>query len=130
MKKEKSIQEMKQFGKVMAIAFFLLSFVFFWHQKPWAIYVLSVAVLFQCAAWFLPKILFPVERIWMKIGHGLGWVNTRILLTLVFFVMMTPLRLILLLFRKDILDQKLERARTSYWKARQVDFSPNYERLF
>ncbi len=130
MKKEKSIQEMKQFGKVMAIAFFLLSLIFFWRQKSWAIYVLSVAVLFQCVAWFLPKILFPVERIWMKIGHGLGWVNTRILLTLVFFVMMTPLRFILSLFRKDLLDQKIEREKNSYWKVRLSSLSSSYERLF
>jgi hypothetical protein len=47
------------------------------------------------AAWALaaPASLRPVYRGWMRVGGAVGWVNTRILLTLVFFVVVTPMGL-------------------------------------
>ena len=51
----------------------------------------------------IPTALAPVHRIWMKASLVMGWVNTRIILTVVFFVVLTPLGLLRRLLGKDTL---------------------------
>jgi len=49
----------------------------------------------------LPRALAPVYRGWMVLGHALGWLNTRIILGLLFYGMITPMGLVMRLFGKD-----------------------------
>ena len=53
---------------------------------------------------------------WMAFANALGWVNTRILLVLVFFVVITPGAIVMRLFGKDLLSQRLEPGTETYWK--------------
>lgn len=48
-----------------------------------------------------PRLLKPVYTIWMKLGHVLGWMNTRLLLGIVFFGLITPMGLAMRLFGWD-----------------------------
>ncbi len=77
-----------------------------------------------------PRSLRPVEKGWMAFGHALGWVNTRIILTLLFALVVVPVGLVMRLFR-DPLDRKMRDGRTSYWITRGQAASPeSYERQF
>jgi len=58
--------------------------------------------------------LTPVYHLWMKIGHVLGWINTRIILGLVFFVIFAPVALVFKILRKDTLKQRLDASASSY----------------
>lgn len=51
---------------------------------------------------------------WMKFAHLLGRVNTALLLTLFYLLILGPVAMVLKLFGKDLLDRKAEQ-RTSYW---------------
>ncbi len=62
----------------------------------------------------LPRALAPVHRIWMTAGGALGWINTRIILTIVFFLIVTPLGIVRRLVGKDALGRRFERAAKSY----------------
>lgn len=62
----------------------------------------------------LPKALGPVHRGWMFIGGVLGWINTRIILTAVFFVLLTPIGLLMRLFGRDALGRRFQKAAPSY----------------
>lgn len=53
---------------------------------------------------FIPKIANAMEWIWFKIAFLLGWVNSRILLSIVFFLFLFPIALIASLFTKDPLQ--------------------------
>ncbi len=57
---------------------------------------------------------------WMLFAKALGWVNTRILLGLMYFVIFTPFRIISFVIGKDFLDRKIEKARESYWQSREA----------
>ncbi|MEK6591412.1 MAG: SxtJ family membrane protein [Nitrospinota bacterium] len=57
---------------------------------------------------------------WMLFAKALGWVNTRILLSLMYFVVFTPFRIINIVIGKDLLDRKIERDRDSYWQERDI----------
>ena len=67
------------------------------------------------------RILGPVYRAWMKLAHVLAWINTRILLGVVFFVILTPIRGVMALFRRDPLQRRLDRKATSYWTERKPE---------
>lgn len=62
----------------------------------------------------LPKVLGPVYRVWMILGHALGWVNTRILLGIVFYGLLTPMGLIMRLFGKDSMRRQFVQEAHTY----------------
>jgi len=68
----------------------------------------------------------------MKLAFVLGWVNTRILLCIIFYLIFSPLGLIMRIFRIDLLDRRFNCATESYWKAKSSkEFSQaDYQRRF
>lgn len=62
----------------------------------------------------LKRLLKKAYGWWIIVAQAIGWFNTRLFLTLLFVVVITPTGLIMRLFGKDILDQKLN-CGTSYW---------------
>jgi hypothetical protein len=64
-----------------------------------------------------------IWRGWKKFAHGLGIVNTKILLTLTYFIIMAIAAIIAYLVRADLLDRRM-RKEASYWRKRErVDIS-------
>jgi len=125
-------KKLKQFGQTMAIAFFLFGGFFYWKGFSISIYLLIIGVMFQGMTWFYPKVLAPIQDRWMKFAYALGWFNTGVLLTLIFYLAFVPIRVILSLLRKDLLDQKIEKKKASYWQVRSQGQAKqsDYERLF
>lgn len=80
---------------------------------PWVVLALvSIAAVLSLLSAVAPAWLRPVYRGWMRVGEVLGWINTRIILTLVFFLVVTPIGLLMRLFgRSPIATAK----RDSYW---------------
>ena len=77
----------------MAAAFAALSLFFRW--------LFVVAALFLFFGVAAPRLLAPVFRAWMKLAAVLGWINTRILLILVYYLVVTPIGLLMRLFRRS-----------------------------
>ena len=75
------------------------------------------------------KLLF---KGWMAFAHVLGWVNTRILLVVFFFLVITPVAVVARLLGKDLISQRLEPEAETYWKPKeQGPFDPqSYLRQF
>jgi hypothetical protein len=96
---------------------------------PW---FLVAGGLFAAAGLTVWKLLRPVYVLWMKFAYFLAWVNTRILLTLFFFLVITPVGLAMRLFGRDILDEKITRLSKTYWIPREppITDKSRYERLF
>jgi len=61
-----------------------------------------------------PQCLKPLYRSWMAIGHVLGWINTLVILALVFYLLITPTGLIMRIFGKDPMARKFLRPQKSY----------------
>lgn len=87
---------------------------FKWHQSKF-LFLVTLGTFFIASGIINPFILVPVYKIWMKIGHILGWVNTRVLLTLFFYLIVSPMGLFLRLIRKDLLNLKIDKNKDSYW---------------
>lgn len=76
---------------------------------PWA----AAAVLGVCAL-AVPAALAPVYRAWMAAGSALGWVNTRLLLGAVFFLVVTPVALAMRLTGRNPLRLGFEPRAATY----------------
>lgn len=71
-------------------------------------------------------------RLWMKLAEGMSWVMTRVILSVFYFVMMTPIGVAMRLFRRDPLDLAWSRRKSSYWidKAPVETTLERYEKQF
>jgi len=110
-----STRELRKFGLVMAVAFGIFGALFVWREKPWGIYTLYVAAAFLVLGLVAPKLLGPIEKAWMALARVLQTVMTAIILTLMFFLVMTPIGLFIRLTGKDLLDMKGDPEIESYW---------------
>lgn len=114
---EKSDKKMlRQFGLILAggfVVIFGLLLPWIWeHSYPVWPWVLAGAL--SLIALSAPIVLKPLYHIWMKLGHVLGWVNTRIILGLVFFAVFFPFGIIMRLFGKDPMARDIMSGEESY----------------
>jgi len=80
----------------------------------------------------VPFILRPIYVGWMKFAFVLGWINTRLILGIFFYLILTPVGLIMRLFGRDPLHRKFDRDATTYWAKRPpAEFKQErYQQLF
>ena len=81
---------------------------------------------------FVPIILRPVFKLWLKIAHAVGWFNTQILLSIVFILIFIPIGLIMRLLGKDPMKRKMQEKGT-YWEPYEIaglKDKKRYERQF
>ncbi len=108
----------------MAIPLVLLAGVGVWRSHSVLPMVLgALAILLAGLALVAPSLLGPVHRVWMRFAHALGWFNTRVLLGVIYFVVMTPIGLVMRILGRDPLDRRLN-DRVSYWVTRRAVADP------
>ena len=112
---KKTNRELRKFGITIAIAFAIFGGLFLFRGKPAGFYLLAIAGFFFVFGLIWPRVLAPVEWVWMKFAHALGYVMTRVLLTLTFYLFITPMGLVMRLFGKDLLNLKFVKDSKSYW---------------
>ncbi len=101
------------------------------HRLPLAEVLAGLALILCLVALFLPSWTERFNRAWMAFAEALGYVNSRILLTLVYFIVITPFGFIMRLMGHDPLCRRAPR-RESYWIPRQGPRQPKsgFERSF
>jgi hypothetical protein len=112
------IKQNRKFGYTVAIALLVLSVfrIFIRHKQGWWV-AFAIAMVLLLFSLIKPALLNPLRLVWDKIGHVLGTINTYVLLTLFYFLILSPLGMIMRLFGKDILKTKLSPKQKSYWDA-------------
>ncbi len=123
----------RQFGRTVGIALLLLSAWFVYRGRyPGAVpYLAGIGILLVGFALVWPRALAQPFRAWMTLAEGMAFVSSRVILTIVFLVVVTPLGLIMRRTRWDPLERRGQRKAT-YWapySARQHD-PRHFERMF
>jgi len=103
------------FGLVFAGFFTLMSGLSWWRGHTSWHWALPLAAVFLVVALTVPKILNPLNRLWLKFGLLLYKVVNPIVLGLLFFATIAPIGLVMRLSGKDFLRLKLDRDAKSYW---------------
>jgi hypothetical protein len=108
------------FGGMLALIFGLV-IPWLWSLShplwPWI-----AATVFWIAALIVPRALGPINRAWIRVGMVLGWINSRIILGLVFFLMFTPVAIVMRMVGRDAMNRKFDPdAKTYRIKSKQPD---------
>ncbi len=121
-----------RFGRTMCVALIVIgAIVFFFGSHPErGLWLAGVGVVFILFSWVAPAALRPVQKGWMTLAFALGWIMSRVILTVFFIIAITPVGLIMRLVGKNPL--RAREVNDSYWIRR--DEKPreakDYERLF
>ncbi len=109
-------RELRRFALTMAIAIavvFGLVLPWLW-DRPWPRLPWLIAGVFALLGGLTPMLLRPLFHAWMRVGHVLGAINTRILLGIAFFVLMVPVGLLMRAFGRDPMRRRREPEAVSY----------------
>ncbi len=119
--KKKTTKELRNFGLVMAGAFAVLGAISYWRNSLpdnestiWP-YMFGLAGFFLVFGLIFPRVLTPIEWFWMKLAFVLSIIVTHILVTLTFYIVITPVGLLMRLFGNDPLRLKFAKKEDSYW---------------
>jgi hypothetical protein len=108
-------KDLRNFGLIVGGVFALIGcwplVVYGRELRLWA---LALAALFILPALAFPAVLKPVHKRWMIVGHWLGWINTRILLGILFYGVVTPMGLLRRLWVKDALTLQFRKQADTY----------------
>ena len=125
-------RELRKFGLTVGIALGVFGGLFLWRGKDFFDILFYIGGAFILLGLTAPIVLKPVQKVWMSIAIMLGWVMTRVILCILFFLVVTPIGLIARLFGKGFLDLKLDPDASTYWvqkRSPRTDKS-DYEKQF
>ena len=104
----------RSFGVVFFVVFLIISFYPLSNEGDLRIWSLVVSIIFLLLGLFNSKILTPLNIIWFKFGLLLGKIIAPIVMGIIFFFVVTPIGIIMRIFRKDLLNLKKNK-NNSYW---------------
>lgn len=127
-----SDRDLRKFGLMVGGVFAVLGLLFLWRHKVFYPYFLWPGVVLVLFGAILPRALKWIYIAWMSVAFVLGFVMAHVILTLLFFLVITPIGLVARLVGKDFLSLKLDRAAKSYWIPRdsKTKSAADYERQF
>ncbi len=125
-------KELKQFSITMFAALGVIGTVLFFKNKTGYIWFYSSGADFLLLGMVAVQVLKPIYIIWMRLAFVLGWINTRLILLAMFYLIFMPMGFLIRLFKGDLLDRKIDKKSNTYWRKKEiVDFEPsNYQRQF
>lgn len=131
-KLDRSRRALRRFGFTIGMAALAFgSFLLWRHNRGSGWPLLSLGALLLITAGFVPAMLSWVHRPWMMLALALGWCVTRILLTIIFFLVVTPIGLFQKLCGKRPLEIGFRSGAASYWHPRTDRPVPaDYEKQF
>ena len=112
--KDIKISTNKSFGLVFFVVFFLISVYPLLNAGNIRFWSLIVAIIFLTLGLLNSKILTPLNKIWFKFGLLLGSIVSPIVMSVIFFFVVTPISSIMRILGKDILNLKWNNT-NSYW---------------
>lgn len=116
---ESTPKKLRNFGITMGICLGLLGALLLWRGKHTYPYFFALAALFAVLGLSVPRALKHVYKAWMSLAVVLSWVMTRVLLSVIFYVGVTPIGVIGRLFGKDFLSLDMDAGAETYWIDRE-----------
>ncbi len=104
----------RNFGIVFSIVFLLISLYPLLKSEDIRVLSLVVSFIFLILGIFNSKILSPFNKLWFKFGLLLGKIVSPLIMMIIFFFVVTPIGILMRLFRKDVLNLKFNNKET-YW---------------
>ena len=118
----------RSFGRSVGLVLFLIGLYQLWRGRaPIGTGMTAVGAVLAVLGTFAPMAIRIPSRLWWRFSAALGWVNSRILLSLFYFVVLTPLGLVFRLAGRDPLSR---RGGPTTWSPYPARPPKHYERMF
>ena len=108
------ISSNRSFGIVFFIIFFLIALYPLLSDHEIRLWALIISAIFLILGLLKSKLLTPLNKLWFRFGIFLGKIITPIIMGIIFFIVVTPIGLIMRLIGKDLLNLKYNKEK-SYW---------------
>ena len=106
----------KTIGLFFSVIFFLIyGWLFFRYQNN-QVWLVILGVFFLVLGLLNSKLLNYPNLFWMKLGYFLGLIISPLIMGIIFFLVITPINILMKIFQKDIIG--LKKKGDSYWKNR------------
>ena len=109
----------KSFGVLFFIVFLGVGLWPITKENSPNVYLILIGVIFLILGLLNSKLLTPLNKSWIKLGEILGIIIAPIVMALVYFVVLTPISIIVRIFGKDLLNLKFLKEKESYWIKRK-----------
>ena len=104
----------KSFGIVFFIVFLILAIYPLKNNGNIIIYLLIISFVFLALGLTNSQLLTPLNKIWFKFGIFLGKIVSPLVMGIIFFLLVTPIGILMRLFKNDLLNLKYN-SKKSYW---------------
>ena len=111
----KSQSSNRSFGLLFFIVFIAVGLWPLIKGEAVNIYLILISLFFLIFGLINSKILSPFNKAWIKFGEILGLIIAPIIMALVYFLVLTPISIIVRIFGKDLLGLKLNKKQDTYW---------------
>ncbi len=122
-------EDIRKFGYLVGGIIVLIGLFILWKGTTDYRIFLGLGLALIILGVVIPSVLKPIYYVWMVFATILGWIMTRVILTVIFYLIVTPIGLIAKIFRKKFLDLSFKTNDTTYWNYRQ-DSESNIEKQF
>ncbi len=114
-------RDVRKFAITVGLLLLMISGFLFWKDKASFQPILIIGIILLASGLAVPTILKPVYWVWMVFATILGWVMTRVILSVVFLLVFTPIGLISRLLGKHFLELNWDNSRNTYWDYRSAN---------
>ena len=104
----------RSFGIVFFTVFFIIATYPLVNNGEIRIWSLILSLVFLILGLLNSKILYPLNKIWFKFGLLLGRIISPLVMAIIFFLVVTPIGLMMRILNKDLLNLKFNKSK-SYW---------------
>ena len=104
----------RSFGIIFFIVFLLMAIYPLINSQGLRVWSLIIAIIFLFLGLINSKVLTPLNKLWFKFGILLGRIVSLVIMGVIFFLVVTPIALIMRIIGKDLLNLKFNKDR-SYW---------------
>ncbi len=105
----------RSFGVLISAVFALVAGLHYWYRGHGYIVPVILAVAFLAVSLSMPRLLFPLKRLWLKLGSVLHVVINPVVLLVLYVGSILPFGLLMRLFGKELLPLGRDPAAQSYW---------------
>ena len=109
----------RSFGLLFFVVFLVIAFWPLTKKSEINLYLISIALIFLVLGLLNSKILSPLNKAWIKLGEILGRIVAPVVMAIVYFIILTPISLLVRLFGKDLIGMKFSNDIKSYWIKRK-----------
>ena len=127
-----SNKSLRKFGLLVGTVLLLITFwMIYKNYLPTYRYVFgSIGLLLILLGVSFPAALKVIYKPWMGIAFAIGWIVSRLLITIIFTVVLIPIGLIMRIIGKETLDINMKKKQETYWIKKDNSKQFNYEKMY